>query len=449
MRPNAIVAVFVALSACASPASADPAYVPSCNSFSYPSYIVLGGVDAHGVPDPVGTFVVIARDVGGNPLNMAYVTIDFTNCSDVVLDNAVSPGVTLDPTHRKASEYTDLGGEAYFTLTGHVGTRSPSTGAGSASISVGSVLCQHVTVVVLDQDGVDGVGPNDLYLAMSDIATHLLVGRSDYDENGTLTTNDAAVLLARLGAGGSTRSAPHFDGSTTVTPVVQDGGIALAWDDCRGATGVSSKTFACNTNSGTNTLVASFIAPSGLAGVTSGEAVLDFVGDIGSPLPSYWQMFNASTCNPARLTANALQNGTSACDVPWADVGIAGIAGVTYGFDGEPNRARMTFAFACGDGTVTPLSAGVEYRIANIRLAHTRTVGPGACAGCSAPVAIVLQSVLLTQGTWGSPARAGPDYFLQSPTGPNIAYWQGVPSGFNAPTPARNTTWGRLKTLYR
>ena len=41
------------------------------------------------------------------------------------------------------------------------------------------------------------------------------------------------------------------------------GWVNLSWDDC-GSHGASMRTFACNTNGGSHTLVGSFVAPSGI-----------------------------------------------------------------------------------------------------------------------------------------------------------------------------------------
>jgi len=55
---------------------------------------------------------------------------------------------------------------------------------------------------------------------------------------------------------------------------VKSAGISLSWDDC-GAHGVLLRTFACDTNEGSHTLVGSFVAPAGVDSMSANEIVMD------------------------------------------------------------------------------------------------------------------------------------------------------------------------------
>src|SRR2546425_117311 len=63
-------------------------------------------------------------------------------------------------------------------------------------------------------------------------------------------------------------------------------GINLSWNDC-GTFGTANQTFACNTNSGVNTLVASFIPPAGLNNFEGIASQVDITTDQAA-LPDWW-----------------------------------------------------------------------------------------------------------------------------------------------------------------
>jgi hypothetical protein len=98
------------------------------------------------------------------------------------------------------------------------------------------------------------------------------------------------------------------------------------------------------------------------------------------------------------------------------------------------------------------LSGGTEYFDFNLNVNNAKTVGTGACAGCTVPVCIVLNSInVVAKG-------ALEQRFISTPTGPGSNYvtWQGggvptTPKGTGCPaaTATRKSTWGSVKSLYR
>ena len=92
----------------------------------------------------------------------------------------------------------------------------------------------------------------------------------------------------------------------------QTAGVNLSWDDC-GDWGVLNKTFACNSNSGTNAAVGSFVAPDGIAQLTGTEMILDVVAQ-GDSLPPWWAFKNAGACRQGALRVNFIYTGSS-CDL--------------------------------------------------------------------------------------------------------------------------------------
>jgi hypothetical protein len=81
----------------------------------------------------------------------------------------------------------------------------------------------------------------------------------------------------------------------------------------------------------------------------------------------------------------------------------------------------------------------------NLILVNSSTVDPGACAGCTVPVCIVLNSITLRNLSFQELAS------LSAPVTPgsNFATWQGGTGANCSAVPAKKTTWGAVKSLYR
>ena len=245
-------------------------------------------------------------------------------------------------------------------------------------------------------------------------------------------------------------------------------GVNLRWDQCLADGGVQFRDFACDTNSGSERLVASFQLPAGMADATGLEAILN-LASAGAALPAWWSFKNVGTCRQnAAATQLTLPAGSVNC-VDWAG-GLAsgGIANYLIGDQG-PNHARIVMATATGPPGV-PVPAGREYFAFTITISHAKTVGTGACAGCLEPVVVFLSaltvtsftpgsSVVITQGTNGDDTR-----WVSWQHGHPINVVQGCerrledgscfhPTVFfdvvSAVTATRNSTWGAVKSLYR
>jgi hypothetical protein len=113
------------------------------------------------------------------------------------------------------------------------------------------------------------------------------------------------------------------------------------------------------------------------------------------------------------------------------------------------------------------LNANQEYFAGSVVIEHAKSVGDGACSGCAPPMCIVLDRMFIR--TYPSQNDVG----LFDPafgTGSNFARWQNAqesdvqfwqcPFACNfgsyhtftcalSTTPARGSTWGQVKALYR
>jgi hypothetical protein len=238
---------------------------------------------------------------------------------------------------------------------------------------------------------------------------------------------------------------------------VSAGGIALAWDDCNAA-GSLNRNFACDTNSGTNVLVASYASPILLTRFSALEAVVETVSPAGA-FPDWWKMQSTGCrANAASVSAD-FSAGPFTCADWWGTRQTVG-GGLNYAYPysgpGFPpgtgvdslHWARCRVAFAVPDEQAGVIEPDREYYAFKLRFSNAKTLGGTACGGCTAPMCMVLSSIRLYQ-LFGAP---GENVELRAalPWGSTRVTWQGdaIP-GSCVIVPARRTTWGQVKSLYR
>jgi len=235
-------------------------------------------------------------------------------------------------------------------------------------------------------------------------------------------------------------------------------GVNLKWDACFGDGGATNKAFLCNTNNGTETLVAGFELGADLPQASGLEIVID-LATAASPLPAWWQFKNAGTCRSGSLNQSVNPPTTALNCSDWAG-GTATGAVAAYQVGGYgPNTARILEVTAVPASSLVDLLGGQEYFALETLINNAKTVGTGACAGCTSPACIVCNSIkVATPPVSGQPSR---DVTLSGPTDvsgtSNFTTWQGglgvivtgKPSGCPAATATRNRTWSSVKTLYR
>lgn len=227
-------------------------------------------------------------------------------------------------------------------------------------------------------------------------------------------------------------------------------GVNLAWSNCLGDGGTPNRTFACAANTGSNVLVTSFILGADLNDVSGNELVLDFLTT--TSFPEWWQFATVGTCRQLSLSSNFVFNDNICLD--WAQGGGSGGIG-SYSVDPGPggwtidpsvvNRhRRLKIAKAVPPQALAALVANQEYYSTNIVINNAKTVGTGACAGCTENVCIVFNSLNVT-----TPVGANNVLLATGNTaGSNTATWQGTVADCLL-VPTRNTTWGAVKSLYR
>ena len=219
-------------------------------------------------------------------------------------------------------------------------------------------------------------------------------------------------------------------------------GLNLRWTACAGDGGEQNRAFACDTNSGSNVLAASFVLPFDLAQVNGNELVVD-IATSSSVLPAWWQFRQIGTCRQAELTI-AAHNGAGCPDVFLGKGSSMNIAAYQFPIQ-SANRARLLCVNAVPEFDVVHLLGLQEYAIARWTITNAGTVGAGSCAGCTVPACILFASANITMIGNANNTKLTTE---ESP-GSSFVTWQGGGENCPAVVPARKSTWGAVKSLYR
>lgn len=219
------------------------------------------------------------------------------------------------------------------------------------------------------------------------------------------------------------------------------GGVNLAWVDCKSnSNSLANKSFACNTNAGSNALAGSFVLLAPMPDFVAVEIVVDLQSQ-SAALPAWWE-FGSGGCRDGSMSItfdfSVFANPDFACSDPFGRVAQGGLANYTV----TGNRARAIGVGAIASEQRQALAAGTEYYGFRMAINNLKTVGTGACAGCSTPVCIVLNSIRAV----GVGAGSAEDN--TAPIASQFATWQNG-TGQCAATPTQNKTWGQVKSLYR
>ena len=256
--------------------------------------------------------------------------------------------------------------------------------------------------------------------------------------------------MKRLFTGMTMLVATFFHASTALA-----GGLNLAWDNCASDGGLQARVSDCLTNTGSNTLVGSFVPIADIAGITGVEYVLDvLIGDGVSPIPPWWELVGIAACRDfgvgplATLTANAVAPVSALACPDWASGNASGGLAAYYELAGtispvnQPAHRRVVVGFAVPLANAVDLVSTHEYFGFNLVIRNYKTVGAGSCSGCLEPACIVLNYINIVPGILlGQHIQAG------TSAGSNFATWQtSAPDCHLVPT--KNTTWSAVKRLY-
>jgi hypothetical protein len=237
--------------------------------------------------------------------------------------------------------------------------------------------------------------------------------------------------------------------------------LYLRWDNCFGDGGVYNKVFACDTNAGAEFLVGSFR----LAATIDSVAGLDITVDLqalGPTMPLWWA-FRSGECRQGLLFGVFSRPTTSSvCLDPWTPLGAAGGAASAQS---SGNMGRILAVVGLPSPNSFTAQAGEENFAFQLRISHSRTVGSPACGGCSTPVCIAWGQARIGRASQSLPYLPRILGATTPGNGSNATWQPGAvattyggcdPRGFcdsyvtcQSATPARGSTWGSIKSLYR
>jgi len=220
------------------------------------------------------------------------------------------------------------------------------------------------------------------------------------------------------------------------------GGFNLSWGDC-GSNGGAAKTFACNSDMGTNVMYVSAMPNSPMPQFVAMLTQISVYSSQQS-LPSWWHLETPGGCRSRALSATFdFTAGPFSCTDPWAGQAMGGTSWVYWGL--EPSaRARLRVVAAVA-APIT-LNSGTEYYMCAISITNGSTTGGGGCSGCSDPLCFVMDNVQLSN------PDASQVQTLVDPLLRQRITWQSSASAMGSDCAAGSTpkqsTWGGLKSLY-
>jgi len=223
-------------------------------------------------------------------------------------------------------------------------------------------------------------------------------------------------------------------------------GVNFAWGaTCFTENPTTLKTFACNVNTSTLAfqwpMTASFMIDSEMTDMVGVEFTLE--GLSTQPvLQDYWKV-GATDCRPNMMTFGSDLSGvaTEVC-VDWT----AGQAFNVFGYSWDTNRAHIVAGCAIAADIPFDMLGGQEYYAGQFTFKNSKTVGTGACTGCSYGMKWGL-TLLTIAGLSGR----RDDLHFPIVGGNQCIDWQASAQTLpcDRPIPTKNTTWGAVKSLYR
>jgi len=213
-------------------------------------------------------------------------------------------------------------------------------------------------------------------------------------------------------------------------------------------------------NTGSFIIVGSFMPNLPIVGFTGIDCVID--GQTPGDVPAWWQMGNVGACREASIlpgaptgTLTAPCAGTASTRL-WTTTASGGLTAFQTALYPPPlpldppaaNRFRIKVAYSLAGPRANPLNVLVQYNAFNLTIDTNNSavdVENGvefACAGCEVGATMVFNQVY----TVGAVAE---DFITNQLTNRCITWQGGAGAGVCAATPARNSTWGQVKSLYR
>lgn len=228
------------------------------------------------------------------------------------------------------------------------------------------------------------------------------------------------------------------------------GGVNINWGtQCYTEVPVAAKTFACTANTGSWQIATSFLIHTPMPLFVGVEIYLEGQSDAVA-LPDWWKM-GTGDCRAGKISfsSNNVSSPQTACFDWSGGLAITTSPGYTWGpWAGAPtaaaNTAHVKDAAALDAGTPFDMAADVEYYAGTFNIANSKAVGTGACTGCALGMKWGMYKIVVADLEFRQDV-------LQDviPGGNQCLDWNNPVKACVMPVPARNTTWGQVKSLYR
>ncbi len=230
------------------------------------------------------------------------------------------------------------------------------------------------------------------------------------------------------------------------------GGVNFNWGSvCWPEAQVDVKTFACDVNTSTAAyqwpMTLSWRIDTDMPDLVGIEITLMGQTSLAT-LPDWWKVGASPDCRANQLLytsdKTAVETGPGGC-ADWT----AGTAFNLFGYiyQADPRLVQVNGGCAIDASLPVLAIAGQEYYGGQFLLKNTKTVGTGSCSGCASPFIMGVSLVTVA----GLDGRRD-DLADALPGGNQCLYWNTQPDVvlYCFPIqPARNTTWGQVKSLYR
>ncbi len=217
-------------------------------------------------------------------------------------------------------------------------------------------------------------------------------------------------------------------------------GLNLGWTSCGDAASQLNRAFACDENALTHNLVASYVPALGTTDFAGVSGLIDIA--FGGPTPPWWDY---EVCRAGAMGMIPVGNLGFCTNNPYAAAGLQG-GGIVGNSTISPSRRRVQADWSRSEpGTVV---AGARNSGFVIQFSSDKTIdeGFGVCAGCSDAACLVINRLEIYTFTGGLTES------IETQNTHQGTAWQGGAvggQGCPAETPAKSTTWGSVKALYR
>lgn len=235
-------------------------------------------------------------------------------------------------------------------------------------------------------------------------------------------------------------------------PAAAHAGVDLSWNDCvGGGTEAVNKQFVCTGTANQNyNLPLYFKVPEALPSFVGIRMDLDLQNVSGAPLSPFWHYEQGGCQRPGGTSPNGIsvQDNIGAAPAtcqgfgdPWGGDGSQGFEGIGAYLPDNRRPGNGHFILGVAHSASFPLDPGTNYYACHMVFSNRYKT---ACAGCTEQAVIVWNSATLESNDGHPPLEiAFPDKFG------NCVTINGAPPATCAGVPTKNTTWGRVKSMYR